>query len=215
MTGSLKWDDKGENSGPHARSCQGNSHQCGPQWSGSWWCQCSSASFLRCQSWPSAGWTSPGPAHTHPSPTVAETNRPDSVSEYCTVRDTVRRRTPQFTLQYLYGEDARYPDGTTDPLQTQWGHLGVVAVLETDAKGSQKRCPCQLRDNRGMMCYSLCVNLCLCFIVCVSMSNRLLILTIQYNTEIVLSFKVSLFIQLIQSWKQQVFLVSLFRHRNQ
>lgn len=35
----------------------------------------------------------------------------------------------QLRLQYLYAEDACYPDGKTDAFQTQWSHLGVIAIL--------------------------------------------------------------------------------------
>lgn len=53
---------------PHARSCPSSCHQCGPQWWGSWWYRCSSASFLWCRSLLSAGWTSPTPVRMRPSP---------------------------------------------------------------------------------------------------------------------------------------------------
>lgn len=86
-----------------------------------------------------------------------QTKREGSVSEYCTARDTVRQ---PFGLQYLYAEDARYPDGTADPLQTQRGHLGVVAVLKTHAESGQEGCPRQLRNNGVIRFYSLCVKLC-------------------------------------------------------
>lgn len=76
---------------------------------------------------------------------------------HCTVRDAVRQL---FRLQYLYGEDARYPDGKADPLQTQRGHLGVVAVLKTHAESGQEGCPRQLRNNRPIRFYNLCVKLC-------------------------------------------------------
>ena len=58
-----------------------------------------------------------------------------------------------FIQQYLYGEDARYPDGTADPLQAQRRHLGVVTVLKTHAKSSQERRPGQLRSTIRMKHY--------------------------------------------------------------
>lgn len=81
---------------------------------------------------------------------------------------------PQFRLQYLYGEDACYPDGTTDPLQTQRGHLSVITVLKTHAESCQEGCPCQLRNNRGMrciicvrnhVCVSKSAHVCVCLLV--------------------------------------------------
>ena len=39
----------------------------------------------------------------------------------------------RITLQ-LDGEDAGYPDGTADPLQTQRGYLSVTTVLKTHAE---------------------------------------------------------------------------------
>lgn len=47
---------------------------------------------------------------------------------------------------YLYGEDARYSDGTADPFQAQGGHLGVIAVLKPHAESGQEGRPRQLRE---------------------------------------------------------------------
>lgn len=60
-------------------------------------------------------------------------------------------------MQYLYGEDARYPDGTADSFQTQRGHVGVVAVLQTHAESSQEWRPRQLRneDNYSIIFMSM------------------------------------------------------------
>lgn len=84
----------------------------------------------------------------HPVPAVLEIRKQGSVSEHYPRRDTYRQL---FRLQHLYGEDARYPDGTADPFQTQWGHLSVVAVLKTHAKSCQEGCPCKLRKDRALM----------------------------------------------------------------
>ena len=136
---------------PRARSCPDSCHQCGPQWWGSWWCRCSSASFLRCRSWQWAGWTWPAPGRTRPSPTVTD----KAVCQKC-CRLKKSTLILQLWQQYLYGEDARYPDGPADAFQTQRGHLGVVTVLKTHAESSQEGCPRQLRNNRGGVSCRMC-----------------------------------------------------------
>lgn len=55
----------------------------------------------------------------------------------------------QFWLQYLNGEDARYPDGAAYSFQAQRGHVGVVAVLQAHTESSQERRPCQLKNGGG------------------------------------------------------------------
>lgn len=44
----------------------------------------------------------------------------------------------------LHVEDAGDPDGTSNALQTQWGHLWVVAVLQPHTECCEQRGPRQL-----------------------------------------------------------------------
>lgn len=49
---------------------------------------------------------------------------------------------------YLDSEDAGYPDGAADALQTERCHVRVVTVLQAHAEGCQEGRPCQLRRTR-------------------------------------------------------------------
>lgn len=48
------------------------------------------------------------------------------------------------TSQDLHVEDAGDPDGTANALQTQWGHLWVVTVLQSYTERCQQGGPRQL-----------------------------------------------------------------------
>lgn len=74
---------------PHARSCPGSFRQCGPQWSGFWWCQCSSASSLWCWNWLSAGWIWPRLGRTHLAPA---TDRKAKIKHYWRIRGLVETK---------------------------------------------------------------------------------------------------------------------------
>lgn len=54
----------------------------------------------------------------------------------------------QARWSYLDGEDAGYPDGAPDALQTERCHLCVITVLQAHAEGCQEGRPRQLKRKR-------------------------------------------------------------------